>query len=247
MADPFHPSRMGLEPLHLADWLKPRAGDTALLAERARLIEAHRDNVIAALPKADAAVAELLTLLRGRGLAIDDANGTTQRLAVLGRGVAEDICVLTPEADGALCLTAGVLCFPNRWKLTEKLGGSILAVHGPVPDYAAQLSANVDRFLGRLKPERPFVRSNWGLTSVPDLFLPAPTPPVDPRKDTDFFLRREDQSFFKLAETGAVIFTIRTTVSPWREIPEDVRSETLKTIDGLGPAWLSYKSIAPQM
>jgi dimethylamine monooxygenase subunit A len=120
-------------------------------------------------------------------------------------------------------------------------------VHGPVPDYAAQLAANVDRFLARLKPERAYIRSNWGLARVPDLFLPEPTPPVDPRSDTEIFFRREDQSFLKLPETGAVIFAIRTTVQPWMETPEDQRTDILKTIDGLTPGWLTYKSIRRDM
>lgn len=243
MPEPFHPSRMGLEPLPFADWLKPQAGDAALLVERARLIAVHRDDVIAALPEADAAVAESVILMRGRGLVMDTTNDTIHALTALGHRIAEDICVLTPGAKDAYILTAGLLCFPNRWKLKEKLGGSILAVHGPVPDYATQLSTHVDRFLSRLRPERPFIRSNWGLASVPNLFLPTPIPAVDPRKDKGFFLRREDQSFLKLAGTGAVIFAIRTTVTPWRDVPEGTQSEILKAIDGLGPAWLSYKSI----
>ena len=70
---------------------------------------------------------------------------------------------------------------------------------------------------------------------------------VDPGKDTDFFLRREDQSFLKLPDTGAVIFAIRTTVTPWRDVPPDMRAGILKTIGGLSPAWLAYKSIAPRL
>ena len=144
----LHPARMGLVPLPFGDWLKPQAGDAALLAERTRLIARQRADVMAALPESAAAVAELGSLLRARGFAIDDT------LAAMACNIAEDLCILTAAEDGYR-LTAGVLCFPNRWKLAEKLGGSVLAVHGPVPDYAAQLSASVDRFLARLKPEPP--------------------------------------------------------------------------------------------
>ncbi len=240
----MHPSRMGLEPLPLADWLKPQAGDDVHLAARARLIATHADDVVAALPEADAAVRELVKFLRGRGLAIPQANGTLPALAALGRAVAEDLCILTAVGD-AYRLTAGLLCFPNRWKLTEKIGGNVLAVHGPVPDYATDLSAGVDRFLGRLKPERAYLRRNWGLSSSPELFLPEPTPPVDPRKDSTAYLRREDQSFVKLPETGAVIFAIRTTVTPWSETPADLKAQILATIDGLSGDWLAYKSLKP--
>lgn len=243
MTGALHPARMGLEPLSLEDWLKPRAGDDALLAERTRLMIAHGDSVIAALPESTAAITELAVLLRARGLPIDN---TPPLLRAIGRGVAEDLCILTLAGD-RYRLTAGLLCFPNRWKLMEKLGGDVLAVHGPVPDYAGQLSANVDRFLDKLKPERAYIRTNWGLASLPDLYLPEPVPPVSPATDAGFFLRREDQSFLKLPETGAIIFGIRTTVIPWLEAPTPLRAGILDTIPDLGPDWLAYKSITPQV
>jgi dimethylamine monooxygenase subunit A len=237
-----HPSRMGLEPLPFADWLRPQDGDGALLALRERLIALHDAHVVAALPEAAAAVAELREVLRNRGHRITDAQGPRATLAAIGRAVAEDLCILT-ESGTAYRLTAGVLCFPNRWKLTEKIGGSILAVHGPVPDYEGELSAGVDRFLARLKHGRAYMRHNWGLAASPELFLPEPTPSVDPHLDRDAFLRREEQSFLKLPETGTVIFGIRTTVTPWIETPEPLRSEILATIEGLSPSWRSYKSL----
>jgi hypothetical protein len=240
-----HPARMGLEPLALGDWLRPQAGDEVLLAERARLIAAHATDVIAALPEGDPAVAELAALLRQRGSAIDAASGSVPTLTAVGRAVAEDLCILTP-AEGAYRLTAGILCFPNRWRLTEKIGGNVLAVHGPVPDYSGQLSQAVDRFLARLKPERAYLRRNWGLSTSPELYLPIPTPAVDPRSDAPMYFRREDQSFLKLPETGAVIFGIRTTITPWQETPEDLRAQILETIDGLTAPWLDYKSIVPK-
>jgi hypothetical protein len=241
-----HPARMGLEPLPLADWLKPQPSDEALLAVRARLIADYASDVMAALPEADAAVAELANLLKQRGTEIDGGNGVHRTLAALGQAIAEDLCILTPE-ENAYRLTAGVLCFPNRWRLTEKIGGNVLAVHGPVPDYSGALAQAVDRFLTRLKPARAYLRRNWGLSTSQELYLPTPTPAVDPRSDAPMFFRREDQSFLKLPETGAVIFAIRTTVTPWRETPDELRSEILATIDGLSRPWLDYKSIKPYL
>jgi hypothetical protein len=238
MNGPLHPSRMGLEPLALEAWLKPRPGDDAFLAERTRLIADHAAEVLAALPEADAAVAELAAILN-----VETGSDTRATLAHLGRTIAEDLCILTPAPDGYR-LTAGVLCFPNRWKLLEKIGTNVLAVHGPVPDYAADLSAGVDRFLERLRPERTFMRSNWGLVDRPDLFVPEPTPAVNPRGAPDFFLRREDQSFRKLPESGAVIFSIRTTTTPWSAVPAENRTAILAAIDELDAPWLGYKSIA---
>jgi hypothetical protein len=241
MSAALHPSRMGLEPLPLEDWLKPQPGDAAVLAERARLIAAHRRDVIAALPESEAAIGELAATLRERGIVI----GQGETLPAIGRGLAEDICILT-DAGAGYRLTAGILCFPNRWKLTEKIGGNVLAVHGPVPDYAADLSAGVDRFLDRLKPSRAYLRRNWGLSTSEDLFLPEPTPAIDPREGGDFFLRREDQSFLKLPESGAVIFAIRTTVTPWADTPADLQADILATVGNLSAPWLDYKSLKPR-
>jgi len=241
----FHPLRMGLAPLPLADWLSPRDDDGKVLIERARVIATYGDDVLAALPEADTAVEELVVLLRERGFAISPGNSSLLSLAAIGHAVAEDLCILTPAEDASYRLTAGLLCFPNRWRLKEKLGGSVLAVHGPVPDYAAHISHDVDRFLTRLRPERAFVRSNWGLAGAADLFLPEPIPAVDPQDDGAVFLRREDQSFLKLPRTGAVIFSIRTTVTPWTEVLEEERAGIVATIRDLPPAWLAYKSIRP--
>ena len=244
-AEAFHPLRMGLEPLALEDWLCPHRDD-ALLAERASLVATHPDDVLAALPESGDAVAELTGFLRGRGFTAITPGRGIAALASLARAVAEDICLLTHSADDRpYRLTAGALCFPNRWRLKEKLGGDVLAVHGPVPDYAEGLSVAVDRFLARLRPLRGFIRDNWGLVAVPDLYLPDPVPPVNPARHATFYVRREAQSFLKLPSSGAVVFAIRTTVTPWAQMPEGLRQGILTTVKALSPQWLAYKSIDP--
>jgi hypothetical protein len=140
-------------------------------------------------------------------------------------------------------LAAAVVCFPNRWKLADKVGRPLLAVHEPVPDYAETLSDQVDFFLHRLRPMRCFQRSNWGLASSEELHLPAPIAPVDPEHTRDFCVRREDQSFVKLPNSSAVIFTIRTTVTPWAHLPDADRAAILDQTARLSAAWRDYKSI----
>ncbi len=239
MADTgLHPRHMGLNPAPLSDWLKPQPGDDNLLTLRQRLIDTHRDEVLAVLPQAHSAIAELasrLHMARAEPVAA---------LSNLGTRLAEDLCILTRHGLENFVLSAGVLCFPNRWRLREKIGGTVLEAHAPVPEYAALMTTAVDRFLARLKPERFYHRGNWGLSSSPELFLPAPTPPVNPVRDTDFFLRREEQGFLKLPQTGAVVFSIRTVVTPWAETPAALREGILETIAGLSPDWLCYKSIS---
>ncbi|MDX2143399.1 MAG: DUF3445 domain-containing protein [Rhodospirillaceae bacterium] len=236
-----HPATIGLKAAGLETWLARLPGDAGQLAQRARLIAERRDDVMAFLPTAESALRELTGHLAARdGLAFPDA--PLAALSALGRTYAEDICILTPEGEQFI-LSAAVLCFPNRWKLADKVGKRVIAVHGPVPDYAEKLSNQVDFFLSRLRPLRCFRRANWGLASNGELHLPTPLPPVDPTTDQDFFVRREEQAFVKLPESEAVIFTIRASVTPWAQVPEADRAEILVQTARLSPAWRNYKSI----
>jgi hypothetical protein len=237
----FHPLRIGLAPLALDAWLRPRTGDAALLALRARLVADHPADVLALTPAGAAPVEELAETLRAQGRPLP-AGDAAAALPLLAGAVAEDLLLLTPS-HGPYVLSAGVLCFPNRWRLADKIGHGLTAIHDPVPDYADALARQVDHFLERLRPGRAFTRGNWGLASSPALYLPLPVAPVDPEQQAGFFLRREEQSFVKLPVTGAVVFAIRTTVTPWEEVAEDERAAIRAAAAGLGPSWRDYKSL----
>ena len=236
-----HPATIGIKATELSNWLRNRPEDAPILALRAELITHRRHDVIALLSAAEAGVSELGVYLSARdGFALPAA--PAEILTTLGQAYAEDICVLTPHGDQYV-LSGAALCFPNRWRLTDKAGKPILAVHAPVPEYADKLSSQVDFFLGRLRPGRCFTRSNWGLVSTATLHLPDPVAPVNPATDSNFYMRTEDQSFVKLPESGAVIFTIRTTVTPWSDVPAADRTTILVQTQSLNAEWLEYKSI----
>lgn len=237
----LNPLRIGLGPLEMDAWLAPRPGDAALLAERRALATEKSGEVLAALPEGDAPVAELAAVLRGRGFAIPDT-GTLPMLAAMAGALAEDLLVLLAAGE-TYRLVAGVLCYPNRWRLTEKIGKGLAAIHGPVPDYATALAAPVDRFLARLRPGRAYARANWGLASSPALHLPHPVAPVDPAADGAFYLRREEQGFVKLPATEAVVFSIRTVVTPWAEVPAQNQAAIRDVAGLLSPEWRDYKSL----
>ncbi|MHB1207381.1 MAG: heme-dependent oxidative N-demethylase subunit alpha family protein [Rhodospirillaceae bacterium] len=237
----FDPLRIGLAPLEMEAWLHPRPGDGALLAQRAQLAADHPADVLALTPAGAAPVEELAETLRGRGMALP-AGDAAALLPALAGAVAEDLLLLT-QAEGPYVLSAGVLCFPNRWRLADKVGHGLTAIHEPVPAYAHALARQVDHFLERLRRGRAFVRGNWGLASSPALHLPLPVAPVDPEAETGFFLRREEQSFVKLQVTGAVVFAIRTTVVPWERVPEAERAAIREAAAGLSPPWRAYKSL----
>jgi hypothetical protein len=147
-----------------------------------------------------------------------------------------------------------VLCFPNRWRLSDKLGRPMMAIHGPVPSYAERLGKPVDRFIGLLAPDRPVWRLNWSLTDDPTLFQPVghgrreTDPDITPENSgARIFLRVERQTLRRLPHTGAVLFTIRTHQRPLEALadrPHEL-ARLAEAVRGLPEDTARYKSITP--
>ncbi len=213
---------MGLARIDDARWLLPDEHRDAELALRASLLAERHDEVMGALPGTEAAGAEVLDLVlaweRAQRPELADvpvADGV-HPLEAAGRRTQEDLVVMVPR-DGAHHLDAAVLCFPSHWRLADKLGGSALAIHGPVPGYEAELSAKVDRFLDRLRPDVLVARRNWTVHRTPDLFAPVPDGPPGPAGvavPEGCWLRSERQTLRALPRAGAVLFTIRVQQAP---------------------------------
>lgn len=188
---------MGLQALKPEDWIETGPDRSEQLAERRRLLDERRDEVLAVLPAAEASCRELLSRLadflprrfpdlyqrdgarlicRETGASWDLGQEAPPPLEIAGRLVQEDFCLLQsdPARDaGAYRLTAAVLCFPARWRLADKLDRPMLDIHAPVPGYAETLARPVDRFLTLLKPDKPVWRANWSLLDDPALFQPT--------------------------------------------------------------------------
>ena len=152
------------------------------------------------------------------GAAAGAPGGAGPLVEAAARQVAEDLCLLLPR-DGRWVLAAGCVCFPSHWRLADKLGQPLAAVHAPVPHYADELAARVDRFLDRLAPGRGAWRRNWLIHTDDRLFAPRPAPPPDPPLTVDdagprLWLRSERQTLRRLPGSGAVVFTIRTQQAP---------------------------------
>jgi hypothetical protein len=262
---------LGLLPVEEYAWLDLGHNLSTELAAKRALLEARHAEVFCALPAADAAAAELLGLFarhlpqhhkatfridgnqllnRATAETWDIAHPSLHSLDIAGRLVAEDICLLQSDGDRPILVGAS-LCSPARWLLAEKIGRPVSAIHAPVPGYAEALGQPVDRFLAALKPDRLFGRFNWGIADDP-----TPFQPVAPAVKTDvtpanagkkLWLRVERQVLRRLPETGAVVFTIRTTITRLDGALR-TRSETqdlAATIRGMPPAMQDYKRIAP--
>ena len=215
--------RMGTRGLRHQPWLLGGDDVADQLREKRRILASHDDDVVAALPGSDRAIAELSALVAttlpepapetGAGFAPVSGAGSLRSLATQ---VAEDLCLVE---DGVL--VAGAVCFPSHWRLRDKLGTPMATVHGPVPDYAEDLADRVDRFLARLRPGlgNGVVRRNWTVHHEPDLYAPDVPPPPDPPVTRDdaadrLWFRSERQTLVRLPGCGAVVFTIRTQQVP---------------------------------
>lgn len=270
-AGPFRMA-LGLQSAPERHWLEIADDYRPQLAERCRLIAAQRPEVVDGIPGSEPAQRELQALLVAHllqhhaGWFTAEAGGLRNRLTgawhalpgddplgLVGQLVQEDFCLLRQEAEG-LRLIAAVLCFPSRWRLADKLGRLLGAVHRPVPFYAAQLERPVDRFLGLLKPGRLAVRMNWSVLDDATLFQPtghgrsAPDSAITAdNAATTLFLRVERQSFRRLPETGAVAFGIRMHVTPLgavlRQPGEAARLR--EAVLALPPEMERYKSMLP--
>jgi hypothetical protein len=237
------PLRLGLSPLPLSAWLAPRPGDAQLLSLRRDIVSQYGRQVACERPEAGAATGEFVRRLVSLGRIEALPAPGSDVMAWLGQRLAEDLCVLTTDAADVYRLTAGAVCFANRWRLSEKIGTTMLATHAPVPRYADTVGSAVDRFCARLRPLRPYVRSNWGLVPTAALYTPDPTPPVALREIEAAYVRREDQSLIKLPKTGAVVFSIRTTLRPVAELGTAERADLAESVGALDAEWLRYKSI----
>lgn len=219
----------GMQPVGHADWLTVDAAYSDQLAEKAVLIEKHGARVLQTLPGAEGAALEVfdevLTLLRDRpdfevaGTRVTRPDGITVELDrsvpldTLSRLIQEDMCILQRHGDTHR-LTAALLCFPASWSLSEKIGRALPAIHGPVDEYNESIAQRVQRLFDGVRVGHPIWRAN--LLSYADAALYQPKSEADPRIQSPVAPvceRSERQTLWRLPVSGAVVFSIHTTLS----------------------------------
>jgi hypothetical protein len=196
--------RMGLRRMREADWLQPDFDRQA----RADAFARHPD-AIRILPGAEDAGNEVAAMVGASGGLAEAAHATW-----------EDLCILQPVSEGGEHrLTAAAVAFPTDWRLADKMGRSLLAIHAPIHGYAEQLNAGVEHFVRTLAPGPIFGRSNWFV--VPTgvwRYLPDDDPAdrfagIDAANAGErLWVRSERQTLRRLPRTGALLFTIGVAV-----------------------------------
>jgi hypothetical protein len=228
---------MGLTPIRDEEWLAPSPDLDQTLAAKRDLLATRRNDVFRILAEAASPARELLQLLAVHlphhypaayrrigshlhnevtGEAWDIAAAPLHPLDLAGRLVEDDLCLLQSGDDGYRLVGAS-LCAPNRWRLDEKLGAPLAAIHDPVPGYEPALERPVTHFFTALKPDLIVGRVNWGIADDPTRFQPtgcnADTAISAADIGHSLWLRVEHQTLRRLSESGAVLFTIRTEIT----------------------------------
>ena len=268
---------MGLTAQSEAEWLAPDDSLPEILAEKRALLATRRDSVFRTLPEASASAIELLQVLAahlprcfpsvyradGAHRLTNAASGETwdseapplHPLDVAGRLVAEDLCLLQAGDEGYRLIGAS-LCFPNRWRLAEKIGQTLDVIHEPVPGFAPALERPVKHFFAALKPDRILARLNWGIADDATRFQPVACASdaaiTAPNAGSALFLRIERQTLRRLPQSGAVLFTIRTEITPLDRVikTRDDAIDLAGALRDMSPAMLRYKhltTVAPAL
>jgi hypothetical protein len=208
--------RMGLRPIPAAAWLPPVEDAAERLADRARLLAENEDAYLVCPRDAVPAVQEVLELVAGPAAGAEDETP----LHTLARLVPDDLCLLSPDPPPRL--RAGVLTAGSAWRLPERIGLDVTAIHAPVEGLDEALGDRMRAFLARLPVDRVFERGNWALyddgrwdRSEGDPLAALPdTDGDDPAIAEHLWLRMERQTLRRLPRTGWIVFTIRVHRHP---------------------------------
>ena len=263
---------MGLVALQLKDWIEADEYFYDELKEKKQLLISNYPEVFASRPGSLAAQTEVLALVLKHMekycpgvLKIEHDQVILPKLKwkfrisdfeespldLCGRFVQEDLCLMAPGPDG-YTLEAASLCFPARWRLMDKMGLPMGAIHKPVPGYSEKLSRPVDSFFNRIDVDRPVWRVNWSLTTDPTMFQPvrqkhsASELSITSKNAGDkVYMRCERQTLRRLPDTGWILFTIKTyldKVSKLHKYPKE--TQNLSSLLRSAPTTLlSYKNI----
>ncbi len=252
---------MGLRSLEPAQWLEGGNDLNSQIEERIELALNVPDVVYQELPGYHSAVQELLSLIvenlkefhsdsyrvsetsithlaTNKSVSITGSDALLQVASIIG----EDLVVLARDED-EWKIVAGAVIFPSRWKLSEKIGKGMDAVHAPVPGYESALAPYMTATFDKISFKRQVWRKNWSLHSTEDLHQPTSIHlPVNP---SDFWWRTERQTLTRSRDGKYLFFTIRNRAEPLAWIKSDPQSAALfaETLASFAPETIEYKGL----
>lgn len=168
---------------------------------------------------------------------------------VAGAQLEPDVVLLCRDARGTFRVAGGVVVFPSDWSLPEKIGLTLLEVHGVVPGLNQAIGPAIDRYLEKIKPGFSAGRPNWGLAATGAWNLhPATKPPslVAGTAPDQMWLRVERQILTPLPQTGAMLFGIRIERIRLDEVlaDPDTKRRFHRAITTMPPEVAAYKGLS---
>ena len=217
--------RFGLRPGDAAAFFAPTSQHAEIVRERAHWLESEPVRSSALLAEGDPLVVETTALAQQWNplVAPENAAEPHAQLLALGKSWEPDFLLLRAGESGSFRLVGACVCFPSSWALEKKVGRPIAEIHAPAPTLNATLGAGIDQFLGRIRPGAVWARANWGLSRSPALnqHPSQNTPRLSPPLRVDeVWLRVENQIFFRLPQTGGLLFGIRIQNVPLAEVKQ---------------------------
>ena len=215
----------GVQPV-IGPWLRVDEAYAGQMALRSALMKERPEEVLWSDPDALQAGRELLDMVLdalpalgfevGADVQCPDGRkvrvSRTEPFKMLGQLVQCDFCVLTKVGDEHV-LKGAILCFPASWRLDEKAGQPLTAIHSPVDENTNDLGRRVQRMFDAVKPGRALWRFNQLWYDDPALFQPrSQSSPRPVGAGWGQYLRSERQTILRLPKTGAVVFAIHTYV-----------------------------------
>lgn len=188
------------------------------LRDKCLIMKMMRDDVVAGDTDSEAAEETLRLILSSTGhISNQEMPSALEEAASI---VSDDLCILEAHGDDDWRFTAGVLCAPTYWTLSERIGLDLAALHAPVPGGDPLLANRIARVFSGLRPDFVLERFNWTIQPSEKKYTPD-RPTVNGKTFDDLHLRVERQTVRKLSKSGAILFCIRVSVDPLRPILKD--------------------------
>jgi dimethylamine monooxygenase subunit A len=235
---------------YIAQFYRNSSEHADVMAERRKWLEHDPEKYVAALPEAEALLAEAVEVANSVGVSAGVGASALKTMTNLGAAWEPDLLVLqSPSSSAQPVLLAGCVCFPSSWALEEKIGRPLDTIHTPVPTLNEQFANPVQQFLARIKPGISWERINWGLSRSPELNQ-HPSRKLSRLDATvtleEVWFRAEYQSLIALPKTGGVLFGIRLVIEPLTKLRADrnFMEGLARAIQSMPEPIAAYKGIA---
>ncbi|ODQ65485.1 hypothetical protein NADFUDRAFT_12266, partial [Nadsonia fulvescens var. elongata DSM 6958] len=174
-------------------------------------------------------------------------------ISTLTSHIEEDFLVLIYDEDHQeYVLRGGSFTFPSGFDPSKKMNQTLRNIHNPVPLYKEKLETSMDKYFSRVKVGDWVQRFNWSVQTHFHRFAPEGNHGLNSDglvklnpHELDYskvLLRVERQSLFRLPESKALVFTIRTYLTPVSQIRDEPRAlDLIDAIENLPDSLKLYK------